>query len=192
MRSHSFVLLSQCRRSAARRLTCTANSYMQKFNLPNSNCFTSQNTFLYDSHYWTSQTSVFFACCSYPKQHSSSYFKFSFLKDPLGGSLGVQGFRAGSELACALRCDRDNRCNEAIFDMTSKKCSLHHKRDKCSRDQVINLTNKKLISSCSSAVNGGNGNTNSDEGKGAVWEIQNISIMSRTLLQGMMNNVQRL
>ena len=58
--------------------------------------------------------------------------------------------------------------------------------------QVINLTNKKLISSCSSAVNGGNGNTNSVEGKGAVWGIQNISIMSRTLLQGMMNNVQRL
>ena len=58
--------------------------------------------------------------------------------------------------------------------------------------QVINLTNKKLISSCSSAVNGGNGNTNSVEGKGAVWGIQNISIMSRTLLQGMMNNVKRL
>ena len=58
--------------------------------------------------------------------------------------------------------------------------------------QVINLTNKKLISSCSSAVNGGNGNTNSVEGKWAVWGIQNISIMSRTLLQGMMNNVQRL
>ncbi|XP_066018965.1 uncharacterized protein [Pocillopora verrucosa] len=124
---------------------------------------------------------LFFACCSYPKQHSSSYFKYSFLKDPLGGSLGVQGFRAGSELACALRCDRDNRCNEAIFDMASKKCSLHHKRDKCSRDpdvdeeneksrswkmtKVINLTNKKLISSCSSAVNGGNGNTNSVEGQ---------------------------
>lgn len=58
MRSHSFVLLRQCRLSAARRLTCTANSYMQKFNLPNSNCFTSQNTFLYDSHYWTSQASA--------------------------------------------------------------------------------------------------------------------------------------
>ena len=28
--------------------------------------------------------------------------------------------------------------------------------------------------------------------RGAVWGIQNISIMSRTLLQGMMNNVQRL
>ena len=31
---------------------------------------------------------------------------------------------------------------------------------------MINLTNRKLISSCSSAVNGGNGNTNSFEGKG--------------------------
>ena len=31
---------------------------MQKFNLPNINCFTSQNTFLYDSHYWTSQASA--------------------------------------------------------------------------------------------------------------------------------------
>ena len=86
---------------------------------------------------------LFFACCSYPKQHSSSYFKFSFLKDPLGGSLGVQGFRAGSELACALRCDRDNRCNEAIFDMASKKCSLHHKRDKCSRDPDVDEENEK-------------------------------------------------
>lgn len=86
---------------------------------------------------------LFFACCSYPKQHSSSYFKYSFLKDPLGGSLGVQGFRAGSELACALRCDRDNRCNEAIFDMASKKCSLHHKRDKCSRDSDVDEENEK-------------------------------------------------
>lgn len=31
---------------------------MQKFNLPNRNCFTSQNTFLYDSHYWISQASA--------------------------------------------------------------------------------------------------------------------------------------
>ena len=35
--------------------------------------------------------------------------------------------------------------------------------------QVINLTNKKLISSCSLAVNEGNSDTNSVEGKGGLY-----------------------
>lgn len=70
----------------------------------------------------------------HPQERSSSYFTFSSLKELKECSHGIGKFPAESELACALRCDRDNSCSEALFHRASNRCSMYQKKEKCFSD----------------------------------------------------------
>ena len=83
-----------------------------------------------------------FSCCCHLQEQLSSYFTFSYLKQPREDSHGIRKFQVDTELACALRCSRKNNCDEAIFHRASKKCFLYRK-DKCSKDPDVGENNKK-------------------------------------------------
>lgn len=93
----------------------------------------------------TTSVSIILLFLPFAPPHSFSYFKFSLPEDPRKSSHGAQDFHAGSGMACALRCDRDNCCDEAIFDKASKKCSLHHKRYRYSKDSEEEKENEKSM-----------------------------------------------
>ena len=83
------------------------------------------------------------AYCSYLQELFSSYFLFSSQKHPRGGFHSIGEFPAGTELACALRCSRDDTCEGAIFHNALKKCALYQKKGKCCRGSNEDEKEKK-------------------------------------------------
>ena len=86
---------------------------------------------------WISIILLNFACCCHLHELLSSYFTFSNLKQPREGSQGIGELHADTEVACALRCNRNENCDNAIFHIALRKCSLYEKKDKCSRDPDV-------------------------------------------------------
>ena len=83
------------------------------------------------------------AYCSHLQELFSSYFIFSFQKHPREGFHSIGEFHAGTELACALRCSRDDTCEGAIFHNALKKCALYQKKGKCSRGSDVDEKEEK-------------------------------------------------
>ena len=83
------------------------------------------------------------AYCSHLQELFSSYFIFSFQKHPRKGFHSIGEFHAGTELACALRCSRDDTCEGAIFHNALKKCALCQKKGKCSRGSDVDEKEEK-------------------------------------------------